>query len=66
MEQHHGVSIMKQHHGVGVLFTTQDRERFLFQQKDAYYAPKPYGFSFFGGEVEFGEEPLEAAIREVT
>jgi 8-oxo-dGTP pyrophosphatase MutT (NUDIX family) len=53
------------HHGVGVLFVDPLRGLYLLQQKDAHYLPCPYGFSLFGGAVEPGETPEQAAYREV-
>jgi ADP-ribose pyrophosphatase YjhB (NUDIX family) len=53
------------HRGVGVLVADPARGLYLLQQKDERYRPFPYGFSFFGGEIEPGETPEEAACREV-
>src|SRR5437879_283414 len=49
---------------VGCLVLTQDH-KILLQQRPEHWSTHPGCLSTFGGEIELGETPMEALVREL-
>lgn len=49
-----------------VQLQVKNSDKFIFQRRDKKASTSPHLLAFFGGEVEQGEHPRDAAVRELT